>query len=147
MKLFIHPDSMKAMYEASPEWLKQLMNAYADGLNYYLHKNPQVKPRVITRFEPWMALTFSEGSVGGDIESISLGRLEAFYGKRPVTASVAPREPADPTASTGIAIAPSHCRPFLLLSILCVVFFREGAGQQRWGPERLWDVTWGQFFV
>src|SRR5262249_15617862 len=59
MKLFIDPDDMKAKYESSPGWLKTLMNAYADGLNYYLYKHPQVKPRVITRFEPWMALTFT----------------------------------------------------------------------------------------
>src|SRR5258708_26095886 len=65
MKLFIDPDAMKAKYSASPPWLKKLMNAYADGLNYYLYKNPQVKPRVIRKFEPWMALTFSEGSIGG----------------------------------------------------------------------------------
>src|SRR5688572_17511626 len=57
MKLFIDPDSMRAMYDASPDWLKQLMNAYADGLNYYLFRHPEVTPRVITRFEPWMALT------------------------------------------------------------------------------------------
>ena len=68
MKLFIDPDSMKAQYAASPAWLQALMNAWADGLNYYLHTHPEVKPRVITRFEPWMALTFSEGSIGGDIE-------------------------------------------------------------------------------
>ena len=68
MKLFIDPADMKAQYEKSPAWLKTLMNAWADGLNYYLYKHPQVKPRVITHFEPWMALTFSEGSIGGDIE-------------------------------------------------------------------------------
>ena len=82
MKLFIHPDSMKAKYASSPEWLKTLMNGWADGLNYYLHTHPDVKPRVITRFEPWMALSFSEGSIGGDIESISLRELENFYGKQ-----------------------------------------------------------------
>src|SRR5436189_982065 len=51
MKLFIDPDSMQAKYSASPAWLKKLMNAYADGLNYYLYKNPQIKPRVIRPFE------------------------------------------------------------------------------------------------
>src|SRR5882762_5408600 len=80
MKLFIDPDSMKAKYAASPAWLKTLMNAYADGLNYYLYRNPRVTPRVIRRFEPWMALTFSEGSIGGDIEKVNLQQLEAFYG-------------------------------------------------------------------
>lgn len=83
MKLFIDPDSMKSMYGESPQWLKDLMVAWADGLNFYLAKHPEVKPRVITHFEPWMALTFSEGSIGGDIERIDLGDLEAFYGGNP----------------------------------------------------------------
>src|SRR5687767_5709339 len=83
MKLFIDPADMKAKYDASPEAMKSLMNAWADGLNYFLAKNPNVKPRVITRFEPWMALSFTEGSIGGDIESVNLAQLEAFYGKNP----------------------------------------------------------------
>jgi acyl-homoserine-lactone acylase len=78
MKLFIHPDSMRAKYAASPAWLRALMDAWADGLNYYLSTHPEVKPRVITRFEPWMALSFSEGSIGGDIERIDLDQLQAF---------------------------------------------------------------------
>jgi len=68
MKLFIDPDELKREYAASPLWLRKLMNAFADGLNYYLAKHPAVKPRVIHRFEPWMALSFTEGSIGGDIE-------------------------------------------------------------------------------
>ncbi len=76
MKLFIDPDSMKALYATSPDWLKALMNAYADGLNFYLYRHPEVTPRVITHFEPWMALTFSEGSIGGDIERIDLAQLQ-----------------------------------------------------------------------
>src|SRR5512132_4234768 len=80
MKLFIDPVALQARYAESPEWLRRLMDAWADGLNYYLATHPAVKPRVITRFEPWMALSFSEGSIGGDIESISLDRLAAFYG-------------------------------------------------------------------
>src|SRR5712675_3661061 len=80
MKLFIDPNAMKTRYEASPEWLKTLMNAFADGLNYYLYKHPEVKPKLIKRFEPWMALSFTEGSIGGDIERISPRDLEALYG-------------------------------------------------------------------
>src|SRR6184192_63389 len=64
MKLFIEPDSLRAQYRRSPAWLRRLMDAFADGLNFYLHTHPEVKPRVITRFEPWMALSFTEGSIG-----------------------------------------------------------------------------------
>jgi acyl-homoserine-lactone acylase len=56
------------------------MNAWAAGLNYYLQMHPSVRPRALTHFEPWMALSFTEGSIGGDIESVSLDELRAFYG-------------------------------------------------------------------
>ena len=113
MKLFIDPDSMKAKYAASPEWLKKLMNAYAGGLNYYLYKHPEVTPRVIKHFEPWMALTFSEGSISGDIEKVSLNQLQAFYGNGPESQAAtgsnnSPPSPDEPTGSNGIAIAPSN---------------------------------------
>src|SRR5438128_9186565 len=110
MKLFINPQATKKQYAASPEWLKRLMKAFADGLNYYLAKHPEVKPRVIQRFEPWMALTFTEGSIGGDIETINLNQLQAFYGSAPATvASNDEREwEAEPAGSNGVAISPSH---------------------------------------
>ncbi|MEG1053437.1 MAG: penicillin acylase family protein, partial [Janthinobacterium sp.] len=80
MKLFIDPQELQAQYRASPAWLRKLMDAFADGLNFYLATHPQVQPKLITHFEPWMALSFSEGSIGGDIESVNLTQLEAFYG-------------------------------------------------------------------
>src|SRR5499427_5562964 len=87
MKIFIDPAAMKKHYENSPGWLKALMDAWADGLNFYLAKHPSVTPRVIKHFEPWMALTYTEGSIGGDIESISLDQLQAFYGNSQVATS------------------------------------------------------------
>ena len=111
MKLFIDPAAMKAQYDKAPAWLKPLMNAWADGLNFYLHTHPQVKPRVITHFEPWMALTFSEGSIGGDIERVNLTQLEKFYGGAAKTsASIEPPAPVyvEPTGSNGAAVAPSN---------------------------------------
>ncbi|HET9004312.1 MAG TPA: penicillin acylase family protein, partial [Gemmatimonadaceae bacterium] len=143
MKLFIDPDTLKAQYATSPVWLQQLMSAWADGLNYYLATHRQVKPRVITRFEPWMALTFSEGSIGGDIESISIPELAAFYGNH-VVGSRAPSgselalaarigEPdptvfVEPTGSNGFAIAPSNTanhHALLLINPHTSFFFRS----------------------
>jgi acyl-homoserine-lactone acylase len=63
MKMFITPQDMQAKFAASPAWLQKLMVAFADGLNFYLHTHPEVKPKLITHFEPWMALAFSEGSI------------------------------------------------------------------------------------
>src|SRR6476620_7617951 len=110
MKLFIDPDDLRAKYDQSPDWLKALMNAWADGLNYYLATHPAVKPRVIARFEPWMALAFSEGSIGGDIERVDIAELKAFYGGQPAPVPTTPDAPAafvEPSGSNGIAISPS----------------------------------------
>ena len=74
---------MKTQYAASPAWLKTLMNSFADGLNYYLFKHSDVKPLVIQHFEPWMALSFTEGSIGGDIEHINIPQLRPFTAKIP----------------------------------------------------------------
>ena len=43
MKMFIDPEDLKKEYAASPEWLQTLMNAFADGANFYLAKHPEVK--------------------------------------------------------------------------------------------------------
>src|SRR5262245_36805909 len=94
MKLFVDPADFKAKYESSPAWLKTLMVAWADSLNFYLRTHPSVTPRVIKRFEPWMALTFNEGSIGGDIERVNLTQLEAFYGKTPTTNQASAFAPA-----------------------------------------------------
>jgi acyl-homoserine-lactone acylase len=153
MKLFIDPDTMKADYAKSPQWLKALMNSWADGLNFYLYKHPEVKPRVIKHFEPWMALTFSEGSIGGDIERVNLNQLAAFYGKQP-EAKVSGEEEnryVEPTGSNGIAIAPANTanhHALLLINPHTSFFFR--AEQQVTSDEGLnayGASTWGQFFI
>jgi acyl-homoserine lactone acylase PvdQ len=153
MKLFIDPADLKKEYAASPEWLKKLMDAFADGLNFYLAKHPDVKPRVIKRFEPWMALSFTEGSIGGDIERISLAQLEAFYGK--VAVSALPSEEDDeveePRGSNGMAIAPSNTaghHALLLINPHTSFFFRsELQMSSDEGLDVYGAVTWGQFFV
>jgi acyl-homoserine-lactone acylase len=152
MRLFIDPGSMRSKYRASPEWLKRLMNAWADGLNYYLSTHPQVRPKVIQRFEPWMALTFTEGSIGSDIESISLDGLEAFYGTRPGKKASVTRSTSDePTGTNGFAIAPSRTASgdaLLLINPHTSFYFR--AEVQMTSDEGLnvyGAVTWGQFFV
>jgi acyl-homoserine-lactone acylase len=153
MKLFINPDTMKAKYQASPEWLKKLMVSWADGLNYYLATHPNVKPRVITKFEPWMALTFSEGSIGGDIESVSLQGIEQFYGKAAAVPASRDSLPLDrePRGSNGIAIAPANTangRALLLINPHTSFFFRsELQMTSDEGLNAYGAATWGQFFL
>lgn len=153
MKLFIDPEALKKEYAASPDWLKKLMNAFADGLNYYLSKHPEVTPRVIKHFEPWMALSFTEGSIGGDIERINLAQLESFYGKVPVSlgASADDDEVEEPRGSNGIAIAPSNTadhHALLLINPHTSFFFRSELQMvSEEGLNVYGAVTWGQFFV
>ena len=52
MKLYIDPEEIKKEYEDCPAWLKKLMVAFAGGINYYLYTHPEVKPKLIERFEP-----------------------------------------------------------------------------------------------
>ncbi len=156
MKLFINPDSMKANYAASPAWLQKLMMAWADGLDFYLYKHPEVKPRVIKTFEPWMALTFSEGSIGGDIEKVNLGQLEAMYsGGGAALGQSSPSDEDDPyrepSGSNGIAIAPANTlnhHALLLINPHTSFFFRsEVQVTSEEGLNAYGAVTWGQFFI
>ena len=151
MRLINNPDSLKAIYSRSPQWLQSVMNAWADGLNYYLYKHPQVKAKVITRFEPWMPLAFSDGSIGPDIESVNLTQLAAFYGGRAQNVSASVIEGNPDRGSNGAAIAPSNTlshHALLLINPHTSFFFR--AEVQVTSQEGLNDygaVTWGQFFV
>src|SRR5690606_9534273 len=154
MKLFIDPAELQRLYGQSPDWLRRLMDAWAAGLNHYLDTHPDVKPRVINRFEPWMALSFSEGSIGGDIERVSLRQLAEFYGSDPA-AAIALNEPppswAEPTGSNGIAIAPKRTaggNALLLINPHTSFFFRSELHMTSdEGLDAYGAVTWGQFFI
>ena len=148
-RLYVSEPELRANYAASPTWLKRLMDAWAAGLNHYLATHPNVRPRVLTRFEPWMALSFTEGSIGGDIERIDLGELEKFYsGKRAIAAAVPDYEPR---GSNGIAIAPpitSGGNALLLINPHTSFFFRsELQMTSDEGLNAYGAATWGQFFV
>ncbi|TMJ19270.1 MAG: penicillin acylase family protein [Alphaproteobacteria bacterium] len=149
-RLWIDPEALRADYRRSPAWLRALMDAWASGLNYYLETHPDVHPRAITRFEPWMALSFTEGSIGGDIERADLGQLEAFYGGRQV-AMAAGRPDGEPRGSNGIAIAPSLTQSghaLLLINPHTSFFFRSELGMESGeGLHAYGASTWGQFFI
>jgi acyl-homoserine-lactone acylase len=161
-RLFIDPRGLQRGYRRSPVWLKTLMEAWSDGLNYFLSKHPEVTPKVIRHFEPWMALSFTEGSIGGDIEGIDLGDLTKFYGdqnpgiSRPPRSALASAAPPSlpeqvPGGSNGFAIAPSRSasgHALLWINPHTSYYFRselEMVSDQ--GLNVYGAVTWGQFFV
>jgi acyl-homoserine-lactone acylase len=155
-RLFIDVGRLQQQYRAAPPWLKALMDAWSDGLNYFLSTHSAVHPKVIRHFEPWMALSFTEGSIGGDIETIDLKHLEKFYGSatppmarsRAATDSVSEESPG---GSNGFAIAPqltASGHAMLWINPHTSYYFRSElqmvseAGLNVYGA-----VTWGQFFV
>jgi acyl-homoserine lactone acylase PvdQ len=148
----------KATYESAPDWLKALSQAFADGLNYYLYTHPEVTPNVITRYEPWMPMFFSEGSIGGDIERISTQRIKAFYeedkslGLSEYNDGLLHPDPyTEPKGSNGFAIAPELSatgNALLLINPHTSFYFRpEVHVVSEEGLNAYGAVTWGQFFV
>ncbi len=157
-RLYMTTDEAKAAYAAAPDWLKELCDAFADGLNYYLATHPEVQPKVLTRFEPWMPMFFFEGSIGGDIEQIPLEGISAFYGEGrsiELAAMAEAREPEygyeEHLGSNGFAIAGEHTESgnaMLLINPHTTFFFRgEVHVVSEEGLNAYGAVTWGQFFV
>ena len=155
-RLYMTVDEAKAAYESAPDWLKALCDAFADGLNYYLYTNPDVKPRLLTRFEPWMPMFFSEGSIGGDIEQIPLAGIEAFYGDDQASGDASNGHAGrplikEPSGSNGFAISgelTESGNTMLLINPHTSLFFRgEMHVISEEGLNAYGAVTWGQFFV
>ena len=161
-RLYMTKAEAQDMYENSPAWLKQLCDAFADGVNYYLHTHTEVQPKLLTRFEPWMPMYFSEGSIGGDIERISIRRLEAFYegdqtlaydgtGNGLLSLDHQLDPTVEPQGSNGFAIAPELTESgnaMLLINPHTSFFFRgELHVASEEGLDAYGAVTWGQFFV
>ncbi|WP_419729854.1 penicillin acylase family protein [Lichenicola sp.] len=152
-RLYVDPADLNARYRQSPAWLQALMTGWAGGLNWYLATHPAVHPRVIAHFEPWMALAFTEGSIGGDIEDIPLPELARFYDVPKLAVLTPPASGAagDPTGSNGIAVAPSNTRDhhaLLLINPHTSFYFRsELQMTSDEGLNAYGAVTWGQFFI
>tara|TARA_R110001599_G_scaffold80408_1_gene217238 strand:- start:4967 stop:7162 length:2196 start_codon:yes stop_codon:yes gene_type:complete len=153
--LYMTQKEAKENFENSPAWLQKLCVAFADGLNYYLAKNPTVKPKLITHFEPWMPMYFSEGSIGGDIERVSTRKIKYFYDPQNKMAIVNDGlirlKDDEPRGSNGFAIAGSKTKSgnaMLLINPHTSFFFRGEVHMiSEEGLNAYGAVTWGQFFV
>jgi acyl-homoserine lactone acylase PvdQ len=156
-KLFMTEEEAIEAYNSAPKWLQELCDAFAGGINYYLHTHPEVQPKLLTRFEPWMPMYFSEGSIGGDIERVSTRKIKSFYEKgmplssQEVALIQKEKEFEEPAGSNGIAIAGSHTvsgNALLLINPHTSFFFRpEVHVVSKQGLNAYGAVTWGQFFV
>lgn len=153
-RLYMTKDEAIENYNNSPKWLQELCVAFADGLNYYLATHPEVKPKLITHFEPWMPMYFSEGSIGGDIERVSTRKIKEFYEPNlelAISNGLIRTADDEPRGSNGFAIAGSKTKSgnaMLLINPHTSFFFRgEVHVVSEEGLNAYGAVTWGQFFV
>ena len=147
-RLFVDVKDLEREYRISPPWLRKLMIAWADGLNYYLDRHPAVRPKVLGHFEPWMALSFTEGSIGGDIETVDLAKLESLYGGHLPEAEP---KAAEAGGSNGFAIAPmlsASGHALLWINPHTSFYFRSELQMvSEEGLDVYGAATWGQFFI
>ena len=156
IRLIIDQDAAKKDYARAPEWLKQLLRAYADGINYFLYKHPNTHPALLTHFEPWFPLLWTDGSIGaistGDVTEVETG---LFYGLAKSSISLLPKKYEDPeeklTGSNGFAVGPSLSKSghsMLYINPHVTFYFRpEVHVASEEGLHTYGAVTWGQFFI
>lgn len=153
-RLLVDSAGAQADYKNSAPWLKKLLQAYADGINYYLYKNPAVKPALLKRFEPWFQLMWTDGSIAAIKSGGLTGEdLKSFYTGDP--ASMIPNKTSEEdikaTGSNGFALAPSRTasgNAILYINPHVTFYFRpEVHVISEEGLNAYGAVTWGQMFV
>jgi acyl-homoserine-lactone acylase len=153
IRLLINENEAKAEYKTAEPWLKKLLNAYADGINYYLYKHQNVKPQLIQKFEPWYPLLWTDGSIGAiSTADLELEELQSFYSDSKKTSFQKPIfEDFQQTGSNGFAIAPKlsasgnallYINPHTSFYYRPEIHIKSNEGLNAYGA-----VTWGQFFI
>ena len=152
MRLTIDSAEAVADYQKSPEWLKKLLQAHADGINYYLYKHPEVKPLAITHFQPWYPLMYTDRSISAlQTGGLSDNDLKAFYESKSIVSNLRPHGEEKLIGSNGFAIAPTKSasgKALFYINPHVTFYFRpEVHMQSEEGLHVYGAVTWGQFFV
>lgn len=159
IRLVINQEDAKADYNRSPGWLKKLCNAFADAVNYYIAKHPDNKPALLTRFEPWFPLLWTDGSIGAiSTADITVADLKNFYSSAPGIGyngpgTILPKQKEEEmlTGSNGFAVAPkitASGNAILYINPHVTFYFRpEVHVVSEEGLNVYGAVTWGQFFV
>lgn len=154
IRLVINEDDAKTDYKKAPQWLKKILNAYADGINFYLFKNPQVKPLLLKRFEPWYPLLWTDGSIGAiSTAGISVTELKNFFEDtpNPITLSDITYKEEKPVGSNGFAFSPkitASGNAILYINPHVTFYFRPEVHMiSEEGLNAYGAVTWGQPFI
>jgi acyl-homoserine lactone acylase PvdQ len=80
LRMIIDSSDAIADYQKSPAWLKELLQAWSDGIEYYLYTHPDVRPRLLRRFPAWYPLLWTDGSIGAiNTGDVSAEDVRQFY--------------------------------------------------------------------
>lgn len=153
IRMIIDSADAVADYKKSPPWLHKLLDAFADGINFYLYKNPQTKPALLQRFKPWYPLLWTDGSIGAiSTGGVSEDELKSFYaGSNTVYTENKTDKEENLSGSNGFAFSPSITashNSILYINPHVTFYFRpEVHVVSEEGLNAYGAVTWGQFFV
>lgn len=147
-------DSTQAIndYKKAEPWMKKLLEAYADGINFYLYKNPSVKPALLTKFKPWYPYLWTDGSIGAiSTGNLTIAELKKFYTNDHSPTGYIPQIKDQFSGSNGFAFAPKMSKTgnaMLYINPHTTFYFRpEIHMQSNEGLNTYGAVTWGQFFI
>lgn len=153
VRLIIDSAEAVADYKKSPVWLQKLLNAYADGINYYLYKHPETKPVLLNRFKPWYQLLWTDGSIGAiSTGDVTEDEVKNFYlGANAPVVRIKNLFEENILGSNGFAVAPSRTEShnaILYINPHVTFYFRpEVHIVSEEGLNVYGAVTWGQLFV
>ena len=156
MRMIYDTTAAKKDFERSPAWLKKLLIAFADGINFYLYKHPQVKPGIFSRFEPWFHLMFTDGGLyafrTGGLQPTDVQNLYDSNSRSSGSAfNYRTLSKNNEGASNGFAISPAksasknallYINPHGEFYLRTEMHMNSEEGLNVYG-----GVTWGQFFV
>jgi acyl-homoserine lactone acylase PvdQ len=155
MRLIYDTAAAIADYTRSPAWFRKLLDAYADGVNFYIYKHPAVKPQVLQRFEPWFALLRTNGSISAtETGGLTLREIQDLYTIDDNKTSFYKEPPAyevELTGSNGFAVAPAKTKnkkSILYINPHTSFYYRtEVQMVSDEGLNAYGGVTWGTFFI
>jgi len=154
IRLTIDSAEARKDFELAPLWLKKILQAFADGINFYLHKHPEVKPALIQTFEPWFPLMYTDGSISAiQTGGLTADDLKDFYEGKSLSPISNYRQKGEEklVGSNGFAIAPQKSKTgnslFFINPHVTFYFRPEVHMQSEEGLHVYGAVTWGQPFV
>ncbi|MEY2792255.1 MAG: hypothetical protein RJA76_247 [Bacteroidota bacterium] len=153
VKMVIDSAASVKDYQRSPTWMKKLLNAFADGVNYYLYTHPEKKPALLKTFKPWYPLTYTDGSISAiQTSDLTARDIKAFYEGMSINLAQIKSEKEEKLAgSNGFAIAPHKTKSgnaMLYINPHVTFYFRPEVHMvSQEGLNVYGAVTWGQFFV